>query len=129
MSIIDLMATLFVVKPKLSNKDRSFLDLALKVSLLSSAKDKHGAVLVKGGRVLAVGTNIPRNEPLCLSEEHMYNISVHAEEAVLRQVKNSTGCVLYVARSNRAGNPMLSKPCDRCYGILVRSGVKKVFHT
>ena len=46
---------------------------------------KHGAVIVKGGRVLATGMNKERNHPKIVSSEHIKtHCSVHAEVDALK---------------------------------------------
>ena len=43
--------------------------------------------------------------------------------------KNIKGGTIYVARVNRQGNPMISRPCDRCYEAIVDAGITKIVYT
>lgn len=95
---------------------------------------KHGAVLVKGGRVLAVGVNAMRNPPQWgtgLITVPPGSISIHAEEAVIRAVGpgGTIGAKLYVARVSRGGNVALSRPCDACASLIHSSGIREVVYT
>lgn len=114
----------------LSAKDRRRLDQAIKVAENSECRKRHGAVLTAGGRVLSVGINTNRNDPLIIGEAQLKN-SIHAEVAALRAwggtgLKNAT---IYVARLGKAGDPVYSKPCENCQKALKDAGVKKVIYT
>lgn len=102
----------------LSRRHRQRLDLALRVSLESSVGHRHGAVVVRGGCVLATASN-------SVSGEH----STHAEVAALRQVKDASGCILYVARTNRQGLPRYSRPCEQCLRLARTLGVRLTIYT
>lgn len=87
-------------------------------------------MLTAGGRVLSVGINTNRNDPLIIGEAQLKN-SIHAEVAALRAwggtgLKNAT---IYVARLGKAGDPVYSKPCENCQKALKDAGVKKVIYT
>jgi deoxycytidylate deaminase len=113
-----------------SKKDRSFLNLAMKVAGLSEYPFKHGAVIVMGGRVMALGVNKDRNAYNTLShKEAALQSTVHAEIDALSKVKNVKGAVMYVARVNNKGEPMFSYPCLTCFMEMKRRGVKLVFST
>jgi len=113
-----------------SKTDRAYLSFATYVASQSDCRMKHGAVIVKGGRVIATAVNTERNRPEQVSEEHIKtHCSVHAEVNALRRAKKVKGATIYVARSNRSGDPIMSRPCDRCYKQIKRSGIKKVVYT
>lgn len=117
---------------QLSRKDRSYLDLAAKVSKLSKCTNRHGCVIVAQGRVLSVANNLPRNRPQVLGPNHVsHNSTVHAEIAALRQINPATrGAVIYVARTNNSGQNLLSAPCTRCLAAIIDSGsIKRIVHT
>lgn len=91
---------------------------------------KHGAVIVKGGRVISIGINKNRNHPTIVSSEHIKtHCSVHAEVDALRKVKNAKGATIYVARVNKRGQDRLSRPCDRCHKAIKDAGIRKVVYT
>lgn len=118
-----------------------FLKLALRIAGDSNNRWQHGAVLVNSGRVIATAPNIYKNAPTifqiecpddldtqkALIREHC---SVHAEARVVKQAGDAArGSVVYVARVNRHGEPLLSAPCDNCYQTMTEAGVKAVVYT
>lgn len=116
----------------LSNKDRAYLSLARYCAKKSKARNTHGAVVVKGGRVLGTGWNKNRNNPHIVSPEHIKtDCSVHAEVAAIREAGEESvkGAIIYVARVNRHGNDRDSKPCFRCSDLIKQVGIKRVVFT
>lgn len=115
----------------LSNSQQTRLSRALKVAELSTAKQRHGAVIYKGGSVLSVGVNAVHNDPL-FTGEFTKNPNTHAETQAIRacgpdvDLSNTT---IYVARINRRGEPLLSKPCKTCQEAIDLAGIKKVIYT
>jgi tRNA(Arg) A34 adenosine deaminase TadA len=81
-----------------------------------------GAVIVKSGRVLSQGVNIPKKDPLTPPCRE----SIHAEVTALKGVKNPSGSTLYVARLNSSDELALAKPCEYCINHMVFNGVQKV---
>lgn len=111
---------------KLSNKDRSWLALAAKVAALSEMNQRHGAVIVRGGRPLAVGINKFRNHPNQTVEERvLIDCSVHAEIDAMSKC-DPTAAVLYVARLSRTDTMALSRPCGMCWDAMEEAGIKRV---
>ncbi len=91
-----------------------------------------GAVLIKGGRVLASATNQTRYN----KRANANWASTHAEEAVIIRVlrkpdglKNLAGATLYVTRIKKDGTCGLAKPCSTCQTLINSVGIKKVIHT
>lgn len=102
---------------------------ALAVAAASDMRQKHGAILISGGRVLSVGVNTSRND----ARLHIPHdaISRHAEVACLSglNVANRVG-KLYVARISSGGNVALSKPCPACIHYLeMWTHITEVIHT
>lgn len=109
----------------LSKKHKKFLLLAMQMAENSECSFRHGSVLVRGGRVLSVGFNKPRN-----SSSNTKHQSIHAEEDVIKRARTSIkGATLYVARINRNGDAMLSMPCIDCMRVLEASEIKAVYYT
>lgn len=115
----------------LSNKDRAFLSVARYFATKSSSRNTHGAVVVKGGRVLGTGWNKDRNHPMVVSPEHIKtDCSTHAEESAIRDAGDGIrNAVIYVARVNKHGEDRNSKPCPRCSKLIEESGIKRVVFT
>lgn len=115
---------------RLSNKDKSFLALACKAAESSSCEQKHGAVVVKAGRVLAIGYNKTRNSSISLGDTTSFkHCTIHAEIDALSRVSDPRGCIVYVARVNRRGKPRFSRPCNNCYRHMLKRGIKRVVFT
>jgi deoxycytidylate deaminase len=117
-------------KRNLSVQDRARLDRAKNVAATSDCRYMHGAVAVRGGRILAVGINSYRNTFPLFDMVPPYGRSLHAEEACLKALGGEAdGVTMYVARVNRRGEEMMSKPCNACTQLLRDAGVKKVVYT
>ena len=115
----------------LSNRQEAFLSVARYMASKSESRQKHGAVIVKSGRVLGTGFNKDKNHPDIVSPEHIKtHCSVHAEVDAIRDAGwNVKGATLYVARVNRQGTDRNSKPCDRCTVVIQETQIKKVIYT
>lgn len=115
----------------LSRRQRSFLDVAVRLAESSELNFKHGAVIVKGGSVLSVGVNKWRNLLLFESDKEKYNefVSVHAEIDALARCKTPQGATMYIARVNKDGEERISRPCSSCTETILNSGIKKVIYT
>lgn len=114
----------------LSPRDQRFINLAMEQAALSTSKNRHGALVVRGNRILARGFNRDINDPQIVSQAHVKLwCSIHAEIACLDQVKDAAGSTIYVARVNRKGIIGDSRPCTRCYHSILAAGVKKIVHT
>lgn len=116
----------------LSKKDRAYLSVARYLASKSEARNTHGAVIVKGGRVMGSGFNKNRNHPTIVSPEHIKtDCSYHAEEVAIREAgeDNVRGAIIYVARVNKNGQDRDSKPCLKCTSLIERAGIKRVIFT
>jgi tRNA(Arg) A34 adenosine deaminase TadA len=115
----------------LSNRETAFLSMARYFAKKSKAKKKHGAVIVKSGRVVGVGYNKNRNNPLFCSPEHIKpHASRHAEIHAMREAgENVAGAVLYIARVNNLGQDRNSRPCILCEAAIKQANIKKVIYT
>ena len=87
-----------------------------------------GAVLTRGGRVLATASNDLRNQA-GMDGIPFEECSIHAEIAVLKRAKKVRGSTIYVARVLRTGRRGLAKPCKRCHKTLVAAGVRQAIWT
>ena len=115
----------------LSKTDVSYLNIARYFAEKSEEKKKHGAVVVKSGRVVGTGYNRYKNHPLFISEEHIkMHSSRHAEQVAIKEAgSNAKGATLYVARVNNQGIDRNSKPCRICQRLIKESGIKRVIFT
>ena len=117
----------------LSNRDHAMLARAVEIAKQSTCKQKHGAIIYKSGRVLAVGINATRNEHPSM-EISRRDYTYHAECAAIRGVGNTNrsaneNATIYVARINRQGKPVNSFPCISCQTWAALAGIKRVVFT
>lgn len=107
------------------------MSVARYFSTKSNAKNMHGAVIVKGGRVLGTGYNRNRNHPTVVSPEHIKTkCSIHAEESAIKDANYDVrGAVIYVARLSKSGEDRDSKPCPRCFDLIKSHGIKRIIYT
>lgn len=115
----------------LSKRDNAYLSVARYFATKSTARNTHGAVVVKGGRVLGTGWNRDRNSPTIIDPDRIkHDCSYHAEEVAIREAgSNLKGAVIYVARVNRQGKDRDSKPCVKCSSLIEDAGIKRVIYT
>ncbi|UUN30908.1 hypothetical protein [Streptomyces sp. FIT100] len=103
----------------------AYLNLAVKQAARSRCRYRVGAVLAKGGRILAHSSNRYRNAP----STDFHHATFHAEEVLLRRTRSARGAVVYVARVRRNGAPALARPCPRCQRALAADGVVRALYT
>ena len=91
-----------------------------------------GAVLVKGGRVLASANNELRFTRKAAATWE----STHAEEMVILNVLRQPGglqklhgSTLYISRVKKDGELGLAKPCANCQRLIDSVHIKKVVHS
>lgn len=105
----------------------------MKLAEKSQCRMRHGAVIVRSGSVLAAGLNRDRNHPMVFDpiEAAGNSASTHAEMMALRKVRHRdlSNATIYVARINKVGQPMMSRPCNRCYLELFRAAIKEIVYT
>lgn len=107
------------------------LDRAFEYAKTSDRNQKHAAIIVKGGRILAMKTNKGRNHPDIVSDAKT-DAAIHAEVAALRACPPDMdlhGATIYIARAGRRGVPLMSKPCPNCQDALRARGIRKVIYT
>lgn len=115
----------------LSKSEEAFLSVARYMSTKSVSRQRHGAVVVKSGRVLGIGYNKDTNNPYIVSPEHIKtHCSRHAEVEAIKDANwNVKGAILYVARVNKQGYDRNSKPCRYCEAVIESAQIKKVIYT
>lgn len=101
-----------------------YFDLAKKIATLSDHRNfKLGAVIVRGSKIISVGTNKLKTHP---KSPHPYS-SLHSEmAAVISAKQNLQGCEIYVYRETKAGVPALARPCMYCFPFIKEAGIKQV---
>ena len=104
-----------------------FFDLAKKVSKLSNhGHHKLGSVIVRGSKIISVGTNNIKTHP---RSPHPY-FSLHAEVAAILLAKQDLyGCELYMYREIKSGVPSMSRPCVYCLPFVREAGISEVHYS
>lgn len=107
-----------------------FMSLARQESFKSEHRHKLGALIVKNNRVISKGYNQVRH---CATGKQFasWNNSVCAERDACRKVDKEIlkGATVYIYREGAKGEPRLARPCNHCYRMLVKFGVKQVIYT
>jgi deoxycytidylate deaminase len=104
-----------------------FFDLARKVSKLSNhGHFKLGSVIVRGSKIVSVGTNNIKTHP---KSTHPF-YSLHAEMAAILLAKQDLAkCEIYVYRETKAGMPVMARPCEYCLPFIKEAGLKEVHYS
>lgn len=114
----------------ITKKDERWLSLAAKVSKCSSHnRYKIAAILVKGGRLLAVGINKDAS-PKRFTNPHRKNMRLHAEIDCLIGIskESSKDSTLYVKGQTFAGGIMNVSPCQTCLGMIESMQVRRIVY-
>jgi deoxycytidylate deaminase len=104
-----------------------FFDLAKKVSKLSNHHHhKIGSVIVRGSKIVSVGTNNLKTHP---RSPHPY-FSLHSEAAAILLAKQDLhDCEIYVYREIKSGIPAMSRPCIYCLPFIKEAGIKEIHYS
>lgn len=104
-----------------------FFDLAKKVSKLSNHHHhKIGSVIVRGSKIVSVGTNNLKTHP---RSPHPF-FSLHSEAAAILLAKQDLyGCDIYVYRETKDGVPAMSRPCIYCLPFVKGSGISEIHYS
>jgi deoxycytidylate deaminase len=118
-----------MIEQGMSMKDVYNLNKAMGLALSSKEKHQHAAIIVKKGKVISSGVNVRKNDPNICSFP-LVESGIHAEAAAIKKANTSLeGATIYVARINKSGLPLLSKPCERCQAAIEKAGIKKIIYT
>lgn len=104
---------------------RRIINLAAQAALRSEWKWRVGAVVYKGSKILAVGTN----SSLKTSPQSWHEFkSRHAEFNALIKVRREElkGSSIFVYRIGRDGQTHMAKPCKFCEKMLAWAEIKRV---
>lgn len=86
------------------------------------------ALIVKKNRVLAIGYNSQKTHPKATSRTQAIHAEMAAVFSAKRQQIDIRGSTIYVARYRTIG-PGLALPCNKCYELLLKEGVRQVYFT
>jgi len=117
----------------LSRKERRYIELAKRISHQSDYTHRHGAVLVKGSKVVNVSCNKNKFSSFAkrFKKSDKKFATVHAELGSILNVERAQtdGATIYVVRTNNQNELRLSKPCNMCEEAMRWVGVKKVVYS
>jgi tRNA(Arg) A34 adenosine deaminase TadA len=91
---------------------------------LSTLKFKHSAMIVSGGKCIAVAHNADRT----YIRGKIYS-GLHAEHAVINRIRRTVGCTLIVIRVSKTGLLGESLPCAECVTLIRIAGIKKIYYS
>ena len=118
----------------ISNRHKRHIKLARRVAHQSDFHEyRHGAVLVKGNRVLNTSAN--KNSYKLWGQRFRHRdcgyATHHAELGCILGIDRTItqGATIYVARIGKKGDLRLSKPCPMCESAMRHVGIKKVVYT
>lgn len=117
----------------MTKKDIKFIELARLVASQSQHKYyKIGAVLVRQGKVISIGSNVYKTHPQqisCFTNEH--GSSIHAElNAIIGHSRHLfKKATIYTVRIRADNTISISRPCKSCISILKDLGIKKMLYS
>nr|DAN24115.1 MAG TPA: nucleoside deaminase [Caudoviricetes sp.] len=116
-----------------------FFEKAKAASEMSDYKRiKIGAVIVYKNRVVSVGWNTTKTNPLQKSLNHLrfkadeYCASLHAEMMAFLRLPyglDHRNLSIYVYRENRFGELRMSRPCPSCMSKIKELGINNIYYT
>ncbi len=107
---------------------KRWLDFARNVSKQSLYHTQVGCVICKGNRPISIGFNKGKYNK---EYGNPWRKSIHAECDAIRNsgrsfLRNGTA---YVYRETKDGRQGMARPCDDCFGKLVRFGIKTIVYS
>lgn len=114
----------------------SYFELAQHVAHQSNHRcHHHGAVLVKGSRIINTASNNTRYSSFASrfspSTRSKQFATRHAELSVILNVPYAltNGASIYVVRVNNDDEFRYSKPCEMCQSVMEFVGIKNVYYS
>ena len=95
-------------------------------------RQKIGAVVFKGSRILGSGYNEIRHCSKINPKYKKYDCSIHAEQKALLSCKDwvkVSGSSILVVRINKRGEFLLSKPCNMCMNMINHLNIKNLYYS
>lgn len=110
---------------------RRFFNTARIQAFKSDYNFRHGAVLVRGGKIINCSCN--KKRPVSFAHRYHHNQcgSLHAEiGCVLNMNRIKTeDCDLYVVRIFHDGRFAMSRPCSMCQIICHEMGIRRIYYS
>lgn len=91
----------------------------------------HGAVLCSGGSVISYAFNRSKFNSVAdrFYPKQVGNGTVHAEIGCIIRARDPSHSTIYVARVNRSGSLLYSRPCNMCIEVMRHFGVRRCLYT
>jgi len=104
------------------------IELLKKLAAKSPLLHKHGACLIKGGKLQAIGVN---KFFQIRFDNTSYKIGMHAEIDALSACnsKLSKGMDILVIRLSKSNELQYSRPCSSCIDKLQQRGIRKAYYS
>ena len=105
--------------------------IAIDEAMMSQHNFKHGAVIVKNGKII----NSSRNQYCTIARVGNFKAriwSIHAEMNALQGLPKSitNGANMYVVRVSKTNHQFMnSKPCAICSSLIRKAGIKNVYYS
>lgn len=113
------------------NREKQFILMAIQEAKKSDHKQKIGAIIFKGKRVISVGHNYSSRSVRSVTKRFCrWETSVHAEvSCILNAKRDLKGYNILVIRINNQGKLMLAKPCKYCLAYLNHVQIKYCYYS
>jgi deoxycytidylate deaminase len=105
---------------------------AINIARTSDHKFRVGSAILKGRRILSVGTNKSKTSPFIHKKIDSRSLvdRLHSEMAcIMKAGSQLNGATIYIARLNKDGTTNMSRPCRLCMMLIREAGIKKAFYT
>jgi len=113
---------------ELFNRDFNHLNTCKVLARKSNARNfKFGVVIAYGNKIISVGVNnVYKTHPMSTT----YSNFIHAELDAILSAKGDdlTNTTIYIRRSGAKEAPLHSRPCQHCYALIKRFGIKHMVY-
>ena len=112
------------------NFDR-YIKLAISEAEKSTHRQRVGAIIFKGKRIISKGHNYPERMVRSVNKKFIrWPHSIHAEMAVILSSRcDLRGMSMLIVRINKKGELRYAEPCNFCKAYIEHVFLKKVFYS
>jgi deoxycytidylate deaminase len=100
-------------------------------NLANGLRCKHAAMLVNKNKIISIGVNKTKSDPLQKQYTRLPHMSyIHAEIDCLKGIDiDFSKTTLFVVRTDGDGKFMESCPCDGCMRLINDRGIPRIIHS
>jgi deoxycytidylate deaminase len=117
----------------IKNYERTYIRTLsnLTKNLSNGLRCKHAAMLVSKNKIISIGVNKTKSDPLQKQYTRLPHMSyIHAEVDCLKGIDmDFSKTTLFVIRTDSDGNMMESCPCDGCMRLVTNRGIPRIIHS